>query len=195
MIIPSGLDVTGKLCFLVKLRCFIWMFWTTQFAHLKSWRTVPHRLPCLKRMSEQILSKLVWRWKQQLVISNYSYQARVSGGQIHTQNHTQKKAQWASEQSELRSMARWSLFSAIGNLAWGTSDLALPSEMGRPQRTCHTETPGFLSLLGFLVNLRPQGFGLSRNSSWLNKTTKSFPPTRLKHKILLYTFIFLMQEE
>lgn len=60
----------------------------------------------------------------------------------HTKLHTEKSPMGLWEERAVR-MARWRLFSAICELAEGTSCLVLPPDMNRPQRTCHKKISDF----------------------------------------------------
>lgn len=117
--------------------------------------------------------------KLYLAIPSCSYWARVSGGQILSQNHTSRKPQCVPGRT-LQSGSMKSL-SAIYNLA---QVVALSSETSRPQRTYHTETSDFHALSCCLVKY--QGVGLSRNSLWWNKTARLFPHMRMKQDFGLY---------
>lgn len=136
-------------------------------------RAVLCRLLCLKRMRKKVFSKLIWRWKYYLVIPSCSYWARVSGGQIHTLKHTQRKAQWVPERA-LQSSSMKSL-SIIYSLAQGTSnepclpkwaDLKEPATQKHPIFilccvACETSRFG-LEQKFIVTEWKPQDFVLTR---------------------------------
>lgn len=68
------------------------------------------------------------------------FPVKSSGSQVHTQNYTQRKAQWASEKRELR--ARLAEGSSVPSASWQRV-LSPASWHNRPQRTSHKKISDF----------------------------------------------------
>lgn len=99
------------------------------------------------------------------------------------------------------SMAHWRLFSAICELAEGTSCLVLPPDMNRPQRTCHKKISDF-PLLWMIYGIHSWLIYALQAWAWAETHHNRVNPQVFfffsTHKdktcgSLLYTF--LMQEE
>lgn len=104
----------------------------------------------------------------------------------HTKLHTKKSPMGLWEEWAV-SVARWRLFSAICELAEGTSCLVLPPDMNRPQRTCHKKIPDFPSLLWMIYGTYSWLIYALHAWAWAethhNRVNPQgfFLPTRIRH--------------